>query len=200
MTKPQIIIESLAEEYAVANPDASVSQIAQLFGLPLSACHALRRRAHAGTTDPKLVEEAYQWAVANNAGFMRIMSRFDLREKVAERIAAAVKIATTEARESLQRRIDEAIEYALKHRSESNKQVADKFGITVYHIEKRRRIAMEKIRASEPLPRKPVNRKRNRLYAIVDGQSVPLASMRRFDCIERFVGVKTCQNVFNHKG
>jgi len=43
-------------------------------------------------------------------------------------------------------------------------------------------------------PPKPVPRKRNRLYAIVDGQSVPLGSMRRFDLIERFVGVKTCQN------
>jgi transposase-like protein len=198
MSKSAIILEALAADHAKANPEATERQLMQLFAISLEcARRAIKSvRSVSPPPDAATIEAALEYAKKRRAGKGAIVARFPaIGMTLASRLAKAACVHNERESVRLAEQMKAAQQYVIKNCGCEIKQVAKDFGVSYDALLKWRRNKKDIRGQSAKLePPKPVPRKRNRLYAIVDGQSVPLGSMRRFDLIERFVGVKTCQN------
>lgn len=112
------------------------------------------------------MQEAIAWAIANNAGFMRISDRFHMSEGNSRRVALVAKEANKAKAEAAKAKLDTAAEYAIANPHEFAHVVATKFGVSVHSIERLRR----EWRQRQTVPAEPARQlKRVRFRQIGEG-------------------------------
>jgi len=192
-TPDRLVLLSTAADHLRANPDATGLQLMQLFALSQAeATGVIHSVNHANAVSADVMQEAIDWAVANNAGFMRIQQRYDMSENNARRVALSAKTVNAEKLKDHADRLAKAHEYSIAFPHEMATAVAAKFDVSVSSIQRFRRIWRQgkAIPAEQPKREADTRKGRNRLMGWVDGVLVDLRTVKDFSKVTRFEGCK----------
>jgi ABC-type nitrate/sulfonate/bicarbonate transport system substrate-binding protein len=165
----RLVLLSTASDYLRANPGTTSKQLMQLFALnqneSLGVVHGVRNM---NAVKADVMKKAVEWAIANNAGFMRIQERYGMSENNARRVALAAKAANAANAANIadaKAKLDKATEYAIAHPHEATPVIAAKFGVSSNSIERIRR----QWRQRQAVPAEPARwRERVRFRQITD--------------------------------
>jgi hypothetical protein len=162
----RLVLLSTASDYLRGNPETTAKQLMQLFALNQNeATGVVRSVQTCNAIKADVMKEAVAWAIANNAGFMRIQQRYEMSENNARRVAASAKAANAKKLATAKKKLDKATEYALSHPHEATPTIAAKFGVSPHSIERIRR----QWRQRQEVPAEPARRReRSRFRQITD--------------------------------
>jgi hypothetical protein len=179
----RLVLLSTASDYLRDNPETTAKQLMQLFALNQNeATGVVRSVQTCNAIKADVMQEAVEWAIANNAGFMRIQQRYEMSENNARRVAASAKAANAKKLANAKKKLDKATEYALSHPHEATPAIATKFGVSPHSIERIRR----QWRQRQAVPAEPARqRERSRFRQITEGDLNKDGS-RVLDDVKRF--------------
>ena len=162
----RLVLLSTASDYLRGNPGTTAKQLMQLFALNQNeATGVVRSVQTCNAIKADVMQEAVEWAIANNAGFMRIQQRYEMSENNARRVAASAKAANAKKLATAKKKLDKATEYALSHPHEATPTIATKFGVSAHSIERIRR----QWRKQQAVPVEPAKQRvRSRFRQITD--------------------------------
>jgi len=136
----RLVLMSVVADYLRSNPDTTAKQLMQLFAIDQNeALGVVRSVTTLTAVKADTMQEAIDWAIKNNAGFMRIQQRYNMAEKTARRVAASAKAANAKKLATAKKKLDKATEYALSHPHEATPTIAAKFNVSAHSIERIRR-------------------------------------------------------------
>jgi hypothetical protein len=136
----RLILHAEAADYYRANPEATTHQIAQLFALTtIEARDVVRSVVTQHAVNAATMQDAIAWAIANNAGFLKISERFHMSEGNSRRVALVAKEANKQKAEAAKANLDAAVAFANANPLITAVAVAKQFGVSVHTIERLRR-------------------------------------------------------------
>lgn len=192
-TPDRLVLLSTAADHLKSNPDATALQLMQLFALSQGeATGVVHSVAHSNAVPAEQMQEAIDWAVANNAGFGSVQKRYGMSENNARRVALSAKLVNAEKLKDHEERLAKSYEYAIAHPHETSRAVAQKFGVSPNSIQRARRIWRQgKEVQHEKAAASDVRKKRPELYAKTQkGDLVPCYKLKSNDRIMQCLVVR----------
>jgi hypothetical protein len=179
----RLVLMSVVADYLRGNPDTTAKQLMQLFAIDQNeAFGVVRSVATMTAVNADAMKEAIDWAIKNNAGFMRIQQRFDMAEKTARRVAASAKAANAKKLADAKAMLGKATEYALSHPHEPTATIAAKFGVSPHSIERIRR----QWRQRQAVPTEPARRRERVRFRQITDSDLNKDGSRVLDDVKRF--------------
>jgi hypothetical protein len=155
----------------------------QLFALNQNeATGVVRSVQTCNAVEADVMQDAVAWAIANNAGFMRIQQRYGMSENNARRVAASAKAANAEKLADAKAKLGKAIEYALSHPHEATPAIAAKFNVSAHSIERVRR----QWRKQQAVPVEPARRRERSRFRQITDADLDWDGSRVLDDVVRF--------------
>jgi hypothetical protein len=198
-TRDRLILHGVASDYIRDNPGTTSSQLCQLFALEAYEAVGLLSSVKAGTAlGPEQTQEIVDWAIAEQAGHVKIMHCWGITERAARKIAKSVRAYESTKPQKPKRvyatdeALDLAKQFCANHPEVPCEHIARQFGVSGAAIRRCRRINNVKIQVggSQPAIRVVASKPRRTLYAITtDGEQVDPRRVRDVSKIERFVEV-----------
>jgi hypothetical protein len=179
----RLVLLSTASDYLRGNPETTAKQLMQLFALNQNeATGVVRSVQTCNAVKADVMQEAVAWAIANNAGFMRIQQRYGFNENNARRVAASAKAANAKKLATAKKKLDKATEYALSHPHEATPTIAAKFGVSPHSIERIRR----QWRQRQAVPVEPARRRERSRFRQITDSDLNKDGSRLLDDVVRF--------------
>lgn len=199
-TRDRLILHGVASDYIRDNPGTTSSQLCQLFALEAYEAVGLLNSVKAGTAlGPEQTQEIVDWAIAEQAGHVKIMYHWGITERAARKIAKSVR-AYESTKEQKPKRVyatgealDLAKQFCADHPEVPCEQIAKQFGVSGTILRRFRRINNVKIQVGGSLPAVRVvpSKPRNTLFAILeDGQRIACRYLKTNQDFVRLEGAK----------
>ena len=107
----RLVLLSTAADYLRGNHGTTAKQLMQLFALNKNeATGVVHSVKNCNAVKADVMKDAVAWAIANNAGFMRIQQRYGMSENNARRVAIAAKATNAKKLAKAKAKLDKATE------------------------------------------------------------------------------------------
>ena len=155
-TRDRLILHGVASDYARDNPGTTASQLSQLFALNQGEAIGVLNAVKAGTSiGPEQTKEILDWAIANDAGLVKIMYHWGITERAARKIAKSVRAQEPERPKQVfatGEALEQAKAFCVQYPEVSCESIARQFNVSSNSLRRHRRMMMVKIQVGGSQP------------------------------------------------